>query len=284
VIFPDHCKFVGVRDCVEDDCEPKIGDKVYFSSKYQITFLKRRAAIYKVTSLGEGLIREIQAVHKIAGFDDTLIFDTKVDIFNRGKLIKQTVRLCNDKIKAVVYQGFDEHWTFVFEPDLACLKEVEIFDIAPPDPPYLVTLVKQLDDVGVFGDLSVSFKPRVLDLKHFTEATIFPCTASGLGSNHLDARDVKLSSKNVLVGCDISREVFEQRYNGVMFVHINICPMKTINPERVFIAKCCKTERSGPITINGYNGFIVHWGANVFEVVNAVRNLLKQQPQSSSAL
>jgi hypothetical protein len=284
VIFPDHCKFVGVRDCVDDDCEPKIGDKIYFSSKYQITFLKRKAAIYKVTSVGDGLIREINTVHKIAGFDDTLIFDTKVDIFNRGKLIKQTARLCNEKIKAVVYQGFDEHWTFVFEADLACLKEVEIFDISPPDPPYLVTLVKQLDDAGVFGDLSVSFKPRVLDLKHFTEATIFPCAASGLGSNHLDARDVKLSSKNVLVGCDVSREVFEQRYNGAIFDHINICPMKTINPERVFIAKCCKTERSGPITINGYNGIIVHWGANAFEVISAVRNLLEQQPQSPSTL
>lgn len=89
MIFPDHCKFVGVRDCVDDDCEPKIGDKIYFSSKYQITFLKREAAIYKVTSVGDGLIREINTVHKIAGFDDTLIFDTKVDIFNRGSLLNK---------------------------------------------------------------------------------------------------------------------------------------------------------------------------------------------------
>ena len=277
MIFPDHCRFVGVRGCADEYCEPKIGDKIYFSSKYQITFYNKKVAIYEVESEGEGLIKEVKAVNKIAGFNNTLIYDKKVDIFNRRKLIQETVHLCNKTITTVVYQGFDEHWTFVHEPDLTCLNEVEIFDISPPDPPYLVTILERLDDAGVFGDLSVSFKPRVLDLRQFTEATIYPCAASGVSSNTLDARDVKLSNKNVLVGCDISREVLEQRYHGAKFHHINICPTKTITPNTTFIAKCCKTERSGPITLNGQKGFIVHWGANTIDVVSAVRYLFNNQ-------
>ena len=277
MIFPVHCKFVGVRRCANKYCAPKRGDKIYFSSKYQITFYNKKAAIYEVKSEGEGLLREVKEVNKIADFDNALIYDKKVDIFNRGKLIREAVLLCNKTITTVVYQGFDEHWTFVHQPDLTYLNEVEIFDISPPDPPYLVKMIQTLDDAGVFGDLSVSFKPRVLDLRQFTEATIYPCEASGLSSNSLDARDVKLSNKNVLVGCDVSKEVFEQRYPKVKFHHINICPMKTIKPNTMFITKCCKTGQSGPITLNGQKGFIVHWGANVIDVVSAMRYLLNNQ-------
>jgi hypothetical protein len=276
LIFPDHCKFVGVRHCTDEYCGPKIGDKIYFSSKYQLTFDNRRAAIYEIESKGEGLIREIIAVNKIAGFYDTFIYNKRIDIFNRGKLIEKTAQLCNKTIKAVVYQGFDEHWTFVYEPDLLCLNEIEIFDISPPDTPYLITIIKRLDDAGVFGDLSISFRPRVLDLRQFADATIYPCAASGLGSNHLDARQVTLSDNNVLVGCDISKDVLEQRYRGANYVHINICPIKTIKPNRTFITKCCKTERSGPITLNGQKGYVVHWGTNTIDIVKAVRYLLKK--------
>jgi hypothetical protein len=271
---------VGVRLCADEYCEPKIGDKIYFSSKYQIIFYNEKAAIYEVESEGEGLIKEVKKVNKISGFDNTLIYDKKVDIFNRGKLIQEAVCLCNKTITTVAYQGFDEHWTFVHEPDLTCLNKVEIFDISPPDPPSLITILERLNDAGVFGDFSVSFKPRVLDLRQFTEGTIYPCTASGLSSNTLDARDVKLSKKNVLVGCDISREILEQRYNEAKFHHINICPAKTIKPSTTFLAKCCKTGRSGPITLNGQKGFIVHWGASTIDVISAMRYLFDNQKKT----
>jgi hypothetical protein len=281
MIFPEHCKYVAVRDCDDLISRPLPGELVYFSSRYIVLFWQGQAAIYEVNSNGEGVLRSISVVNKIADFTETSVYEQKVDIFNRSRLITEAKRLCKPPIKAVVFQGFDLHWTFVYDPDLNSVMEIEIFDITPPDPPYLVTLIKKLEDAGIFGDLSVSFKPVVQDLRRLNTGTIFPCSASGIGSSHLNRPGVRIEEGSVLVGCDMSREVLEARFPGVNFEQENICPTKTIRPYKPFIAKCCRSARVGPIELYGIRGYVVHWGANPYEVVSAIRALVTRYTEDA---
>ena len=281
MIFPEHCKYVAVRDCDDLISRPLPGELVYFSSRYIVLFWQGQAAIYEVNSNGEGVLRSISVVNKIADFTETSVYEQKVDIFNRSRLITEAKRLCKPPIKAVVFQGFDLHWTFVYDPDLNSVMEIEIFDITPPDPPYLVTLIKKLEDAGIFGDLSVSFKPVVQDLRRLNTGTIFPCSASGIGLSHLNRPGVQIEKGSVLVGCDMSREVLEAIFPGVNFEQENICPTKTIRPYKPFIAKCCRSARVGPIELCGIQGYVVHWGANPYEVVSAIRALVTRYTEDA---
>jgi hypothetical protein len=200
------------------------------------------------------------------------VYRRKIDIFNRSRLIAVATRLCKPPVKAVVYQGFDLHWTFVYDPDLTSVTEIEVFDVSPPDPPYLISLIKKLDRAGIFGDLSVRFTPVIQDLRRST-ATIYPCSASGIGPNCLNSRDIHVGEHAVLLGCDISKQVLEARVHGLEFKHVNICPTKTIRPSKPFIAKCCKSARVGPTELFGQTGYVVHWGADPYEVVSVIRDL-----------
>jgi hypothetical protein len=274
MIFPEHCMYVAVRDCENQISRPMAGEPIYFSSRYLVLFWQGQATIYEIVSRGDGLIRFISAVKKIADFAETVVYKQKIDIFNRSKLIKIAKRLCKPPTKAVLFQGFDLHWTFVCDPDLDSVTQIEVFDISPPDPPYLVTLIKKLENAGVFGDLSVEFMPVVQDLRRFKEGTVFPCSASGIGVSHLNRPDVQIRDSSVLVGCDISKQVLETRFPGSNFEHENICPTQTVRPKKPFIAKCCRSERVGPIELFGLKGYIVHWGASPYEVVSAIRDLI----------
>ncbi len=274
MIFPDHCRLVGVREDINGASTPKVGEHVYFSSRYLVVFEREHAGLYELKSKGDGLLRTIASVNEIAGFNETLVYKRKVDIFNKTKLIQKAHRLCKSSVKAVVFQGFDLHWTFVYEPDLNSILEIEVFDVSPPNPAYLCSLIKKLDNAGIFGDLCVSFKPIIRDLRAIDTATIYPCSASGIGANHLNERDARVGETNVLLGCDVSRQILEERFMGVRFDHINICPTKWVQPHKPFITKCCKTARVGPIELRGQKGYIVHWGANTYEVAAAVRDLV----------
>lgn len=273
MIFPDHCKEVAVRECDDETSPPTAGEHIYFSSRYVLLFWQGKVAVYELELEGDGLIREISKVNRIAGFAETLVYRRKIDIFNRSRLIFLATRLCKPPVKAVVYQGFDLHWTFVYDPDRTCVTEIEVFDVSPPDPPYLITLIKKLDSAGIFGDLSVRFTPVIQDLRSAGTATIYPCSASGIGPNCLNNRDIHVCEPAVLLGCDISKQVLEARVHGLKFEHVNICPTKTIRPRKPFIAKCCKSARVGPTELFGQKGYVVHWGANPYEVVSAVRDL-----------
>jgi len=272
VIFPDHCKDVAVRECDGETSPPTAGEHIYFSSRYVLLFWQGKVAVYELELEGNGLIRTISKAKRIAGFAETLVYRRKIDIFNRSRLIAVATRLCKPPVKAVVYQGFDLHWTFVYDPDLTSVTEIEVFDVSPPDPPYLISLIKKLDRAGIFGDLSVRFTPVIQDLRR-SIATIYPCSASGIGPNCLNSRDIHVGEHAVLLGCDISKQVLEARVHGLEFKHVNICPTKTIRPSKPFIAKCCKSARVGPTELFGQTGYVVHWGANPYEVVSAIRDL-----------
>jgi len=276
MIFPSHCRFIGVVDeYARKGYRPD--DRVYFSSQYMLIFkAPDRCEAYEVTSDGEGFMRNKKGIRKISGPDETLVYGDPMDITNRAHLIKKAAGLCNDKIRTVVFRGVDKHYNFVHMPDLSALTKVDIFDAAPPWPPWLAHNIKRQDEAGMYGELMFDFSYHTTDLKDFEDpkrTIIFPCRASGLNGLFLDSLDGEPTGDIKLVGCNTSRQVFETLYPKKKYEHVNVCPLSTVKPVRPFILRCCQSEKLGLKEIDGIKGVAVHWGANPREIYEAVRLL-----------
>ncbi len=276
MIFPSHCRLIGVVDeYARTGYRPD--DKIYFSSQYLLVFkAPDKCEAYEVTSSGEGFMRQENSVRRISGTGDTLVYGGPMDITNRAHMIKKAAELCDDKVSTVVFRGVDRHYNFVHQPDLSALTKVDVFDVAPPWPPWLAHNIKRQDEAGMYGELMFDFTYHTTDLKNFEDpkrTTIFPCRASGLDGLFLDSLDVEPPANVRLVGCNTSRQVFETLYPGKTFEHVNVCPLSTVKPGRPFILRCCQSEKLGLKEIGGVTGVAVHWGANPREIYEAVRLL-----------
>lgn len=282
MIFPSHCRFIGVIDKY-DRKGYKPEDTVYFSSRYMLVFESpEKCEVYEVESDGEGFLREQKGVRKVAGIGETMVYDKPADITNRSFLIRKAAELCKGNINTVIFRGVDRHYNFVHKPDISGLTKVDVFDVAPPWPAWLAFNIQRLDEAGLFGELMMDFKYNVTDLKRFEDprrTTIFPCRASGLNGLFLDSLDEEPSGDIKLVGCNTSRLVFEARYPGKKYEHVNVCPLANAKPVRPFILRCCQSEKLGLKEIDGVKGVVVHWGANpreIFEAVRLLSSVLKQ--------
>lgn len=282
MIFPSHCRLIGVIDrYARENYRPE--DMVYFSSQYVLLFdAPDKCEIFEVESSGEGFLRKTKSVRKIAGAGETLVYDSPADITNRSFLIKKAMELCKGNINTVVFRGVDLHYNFVHSPTLMGLTEVDVFDVAPPAPAWLAYNLQKLEEAGMFGELMIDFKYHITDLKKFedrTKTTIFPCRASGLDGLFLDSLDEEPSGHIRLVGCNTSRLVFESRYPGKEYEHVNICPLSGVKPARPFILRCCQSDKLGLKEINGIKGVVVHWGANPREIYDAIKLLAAEIKQ-----
>jgi hypothetical protein len=193
-------------------------------------------------------------------------------------LIEMASELCKGSVNTVLFTGIDRHVTFVHEPDLSELLEIEILDVAPPDPAWLCDAVHRLEKAGLFGEFGIKFREHVIDLRQFEgDFTVFPCSSSGLTGKCLD-NDIIRENGSLLVGCEISRTLFEARFPGLEYEFIGICPFNSdvVKPTAPFITRCCRAERAGQVTINGIPGVAVHWGASEFQVAEAVRALVQR--------
>jgi len=267
MIFPEDYKAVGIKD------RERPGDPIYFSTKFLIS--REGPKLYLVTSSGQGLMREVERLELISSGSEIIEYPQVVDTRNRAKMIQLASGLCRDQggAKTVIFKGPDEHITFVHEPDLGQIQTIEILDVAPPDPPWLVYVIERLEGCGVLGDLTVTFEERVFDLREFEgENVYFPCKASGLGLS-LDT-DRVVHDHPLIVGCEISREIFLATCQGSEHEFVNICPSQSLEPHGPFITRCCRSERRGLIEKNGHLGIIVHWGDGPYQILEAIRCLL----------
>jgi len=105
---------------------------------------------------------------------------------------------------------------------------------------------------------------------------VFPCHASELKGKYLDT-DTDIGNNSTLVGCDISKQIFELRFPDLIYKHINMCPLKIelYSPTKPFITRCCQSKKSGMVNLNGIDGAVVHWGASEYDIVDAIRMLVK---------
>jgi hypothetical protein len=180
------------------------------------------------------------------------------------------------KVTTVLFTGIDRHITFVKDPDLSVITDIEVIDVFPPSPPWLIDCIRRLDQSQLFGDLEIRFVEKTADISVYQgEKTIYPCHASGLKGKFLDTDKIE-ENNSLLVGCDTSRQVFETLYPHLSYEFVDLCPMRSalMKPSKPFIMRCCKSENSGKIVqINGQTGIIVHWGSNEFQISENVRKL-----------
>jgi hypothetical protein len=178
----------------------------------------------------------------------------------------------------VVFKGFDKHLTFVKDPDVSEILEIQVIDIYPPEPPWLSDCIKRLSASNIFGDLQIRFTEKRADISIYQgEKTIYPCRSSGLFGKYLDS-DILDETEDgwLLVGCDTSRQIIETLYPKMKYDFVDMCPMRSelTRPEKPFIMRCCKSEHSGKIVkINGLTGVVVHWGAGEWQIAESVRKL-----------
>ncbi|MDY6958389.1 MAG: hypothetical protein SVK08_04460 [Halobacteriota archaeon] len=273
LIFPSHCKNVAVSS----PSYPLLkGKPVYFLTEYLLYVEGISTSVYHVETDGVGLFREVISIEQISSKDETVSYDEEVDLSDRALLIEIASELCYDGLTTVVFTGIDKHITFVHKPDLDVIKTILIFDVTPPEPPWLLYTLNRLNDIGLFGELELRFTSDVLDLRHFEDPeskVIFPCYTSGLKGDFLDSIGEISSDEYVkLVGCEISKRILEEKFSVKDYDFVNICPLKR-KYELPFIVRCCRSEDAGLKKIDGIQGVAVHWGATPLEIVDAVKLL-----------
>lgn len=272
MIFPEDYKFVGIKD------RERRGEKVYFSTEYLIS--RDGPSLYRVKSRGQGFMRDVASLELLSSGQEIFFYPDIVDTRNRARLIELAYGVClSSKANTVVFQGPDEHITFVRDPDISQILAIEVLDVAPPDPSWLVHVLGNLEACGMFGDLVIRFLPRILDLRLYDcEGVYYPCRASGLGHS-LDT-DPVVHEHPRIVGCEVSREIFLSNNAEKEFDFVNICPLHcsedALIPQRPFITRCCRSERRGMANKSGQMGIVVHWGDGPEKIAGAVRCLVQE--------
>ncbi len=278
MIFPDEYKLVGVKRSTNSTTE----ELIYFLTDYLIVEKENSDTcnanyeVYYVKKNGEGLLRKIEYLELIASGEEVIKYDEELNLRNRTLLIETAVNLCSGKVNTIIFTGLDKHVTFIHKPDLFSIIYIEILDVVPPEPSWLSMVVRRLETSGIFGDLQVHFAEKVIDLRHFEGPnTVFPCSASGLKGKYLDS-NIFIENGHLLVGCEISKTIFEMCFPELEYSFINICPLKSeiLVPSRPFITRCCRSENSGLVNISGFEGVVVHWGDSEYQVAEAIKNLV----------
>jgi len=278
MIFPDEYKLVGVKRTTDSAAE----ELIYFLTDYLIvekensdTF-NTNYEVYYVKKSGEGLLRKVEYLELIASGEEVIKYDEELNLRNRSLLIETAVTLCSGKVNTIIFIGLDKHVTFVHKPDPSSILNIEVLDVVPPDPSWLSMVVRRLEASGIFGDLQVRFAEKIIDLRQFEgKNTVFPCSAAGLEGKCLDS-DTLTENGHLLVGCEISKTLFEMRFPELEYSFINICPFKSdiVVPSKSFITRCCRSENSGLVNISGFEGVVVHWGDSEYQVAEAIKNLV----------
>jgi hypothetical protein len=267
MIFPDACKVVGVAE--SRLCENR---RVYFLTRYLIVGSRDQTEVLEVGSdpNGSGMMREILTSDVLAEGDDVFWYPEKVQIHDRAALVRLA---CTTGKRCTIFTGHDEHVTFVLDPDMRVFLKVHLYDIVPPLP-SLSAAITNLEDVGLFGHLSIVFDHHIRDIQD-TRADIYPCRAAGF-LRTLD-RDQPSPGERV-AGCATGAQLLDECYGG-SYQREEICPLAAVGDEP-FIARCCRTERGGFREFSGKFGVVVHWGATPYETFDAVNRLVKAWRES----
>lgn len=261
MIIPAHCKQVGFASSKPYD------DRVYFLSRYLIRAMPDGYEILRVTPAdGSGLLRDVAETEVLARPDEVAVCPRRVNLHDRADLIR---RAAASGRRCTVFTGHDEHMTFVLDPDESVLLTVHVYDIMPPRP-HLAMTIKELDATGIFGHLLVRFAYHCHDIRT-ADAEIFPCRAAGFART-LDA-DRPAPGERVAC-CLTGRQLLLETGAGAQPAE-DICPLARVE-EEPFIARCCRSERTGSPAWNGRAGAIVHWGSSPKEIADAVEDCVRR--------
>jgi len=281
-MLPDHCKDVSVREVDFDLTAENIfnharGKKAYTRTEHMILKGSGQVAIIKVVKdRGKELFRPISAI-QILSLPEKTVFvkDQDVDVLNRSQMARVAKHYPG---MYVVVEGLFNHVSFIKQEEVL---ELRVFDVVPPYPSKLTVLVDKALSAGLVDlpVLTVEERVDLIDLEKNvqTDAVMFPCRASGLSSRnrifYLDETP-RTEGQITLVGCDLSRRIYQKIYKKRPTASINMCP-RDLAPkdEAKRILKCCKIKDG--FELDGNNA-IVPWGATVQEVATAMNAILKK--------
>jgi hypothetical protein len=262
MIFPGQCKDVGYAST------KPCGDRVYFLSRYLLKDTGTGFEVSAVTpdSAAGGMMRPVVESKVIATAGETYHYPEKVQLNDRTRLIMLALET---GYRCTIFTGLDEHMTFVLDPDLSGLLRVHVYDVTPPRP-SLSACIRELESVGLFGELSVLFCHHVRDITQ-VRADVYPCRAAGY-TRTLDSDPMHGGER--VAGCLTGSQFLAECY-GKNFEIENICPLESVR-EEPFIARCCRSERMGTGIFKGKTGAVVHWGACPADIARAVSDLVAQ--------
>lgn len=263
MIFPAHCKEVGY-DAGHRPC----GDRVYFLTRYIIRETGDGHEVLEVEldMTGTGLMRAVTRARVLAAGDDVICYPDRVQLHDRRGLVEKALRSGR---RCTIFTGYDEHTSFVLDPDLSGFLRLHVYDIEPPRP-HLAATIRDLEACGLFGDLEVAFVEHLRDIAEI-DADLYPCRAAGF-SRTLDADAVHSGDR--VAGCMTGRDLVRECY-GEAFELENTCPLSLVE-EEPFIARCCRSEREGVGTYDGKFGAVVHWGATPAAIAGAVTEVVRR--------
>lgn len=303
MIFPEAYKTVGMSHTDMTIAEVMALDptdeSIYFLSEFVLVDAADGYVLYRVSHTGDGLMRNVSDDEVIAWGSQIYHYPDEVNLHDRTLLIRLAERVCkksaeddcgsddsnddnnsgDNEYDTVVFTGYDRHVTFIHKPDPSAIRMVDVVDVVPPHPSGLSHTVSKLADAGLTGELQMDFdlEHNVIDLSRFEgDNVVFPCTASGLSGKCLDSDTI--CEKSVLVGCEISNDLFSHLFPDVEYEHVSFCPFKSdlFTIRRPFLARCCQSANSGLTRINGHDGVIVHWGASMYDVAEALKKLAQK--------
>lgn len=260
MIFPRQCKEIGYAST------KPCGELVYFLSRYLIHEAEAGFEVLEVEldRKRKGVMRKVVSSRVIATPNEVSVYPERVRIANRALLVRLALET---GARCTIFRGLDEHLTFVCDPDLQDFLTVHVYDVIPPRP-SLSASIRELEDLGLFGDMDVLFEYNMRDISQIPADT-YPCRASGF-SKTLDA-DLMLGGETV-AGCATGAEVYRECH-GKKFTLIDICPLGMV-VEEPFIARCCRKERGGIGMYRDCFGSVVHWGASPREILDAACELI----------
>ncbi len=286
-MFPSHCKEVSVKTVAFELTGQTIkdylkGKRAYIRTRFYVFNSGTDWAVALIVkNLSNDVLQEIASVHILSLPGDTsFVEDPSLEVLSASAMGRMREKMGT---KCVVVKGRAEHVSFfIDEPPY----ELTVVDVVPPKPSKLEALV----DTALVTDLYdkyVRYKMVELDLNELakradTDIVMFPCRASGLGSEkrvlYLD-QTPQLSSEEVsrvtLVGCSLSTRIFKAVYGVEPTKLINMCPADLANEmgvEGPMLLKCCQVkegvEPRGEVAV-------VPWGARVSEVASAIRAVIR---------
>lgn len=260
MIFPEHCKYVGHAS------SKPCGDLVYALSRYLLRETENGYELIEVTldTRKKQVMHPVKTARVLATSSEVYCYPGKVQINDRANLVRLALET---GYRCTVFTSLEENVTFVLDPDLSGFLTVHVYDVIPPRPTLSASL-REMETIGLFGELSVQFDHHIRDITT-VPADVYPCRAAGYRRT-LDADP--LSGGERVAGCLTAKQFCTECY-GTDFTFENICPLDQVGQEP-FIARCCRSEREGLCTWNGKFGAVVHWGASPAKIARSVQELV----------
>ncbi|NLA39689.1 MAG: hypothetical protein GX882_10030, partial [Methanomicrobiales archaeon] len=128
MIFPPHCKFVGMVTGA-----PCGGDRVYFLSRYLIRETGDGPEVLEVESDpgGTGLMRRVISTRVLATADEVYRHPHAVNVHDRTVMLEAALKSGH---RCTIFSGHGGQATFVLDPDPLAFLHIHVYDIIPPHP------------------------------------------------------------------------------------------------------------------------------------------------------